>query len=98
MLSFSLRINLLNFVNGIGIFINILSLLIELYEIKCKLAYNQIKIIMKKLNFQKKRLSKKELKEIKGARPVCPRVISCIDPDSGVELYGVTGVQDGYCC
>ncbi|UWX59835.1 hypothetical protein N0B40_15610 [Chryseobacterium oranimense] len=53
---------------------------------------------MKKSNFQKKRLSKNELKEIKGARPVCPRVISCIDPDTGIELYGVYGVQDGYCC
>lgn len=53
---------------------------------------------MKKSNFQKKRLSKNELKEIKGARPVCPRVISCTDSETGIELYGVYGVQDGYCC
>jgi hypothetical protein len=53
---------------------------------------------MKKSNFQTRKLSKKDLKEIKGARPVCPRVVSCIDPETGTELYGVFGIQDGYCC
>ncbi|MCT2408661.1 bacteriocin [Chryseobacterium antibioticum] len=54
---------------------------------------------MKKSNFQPKKLTKKELKKISGgARPVCPRVVSCIDPATGDELYGVFGVQDGYCC
>ncbi|GEN71982.1 MULTISPECIES: bacteriocin [Chryseobacterium] len=54
---------------------------------------------MKKSNLQPRKLSKKELKEISGGfRPVCPRVVSCIDPVTGVELYGVYGIQDGYCC
>lgn len=54
---------------------------------------------MKKSNNQKRKLVKSELKEIKGgAKPVCPRVVSCIDPATGEELYGVYGIQDGYCC
>ncbi len=54
---------------------------------------------MKKSNIQQRKLTKNELKEINGGkRPICPRVVSCIDPATGEELYGVFGVQDGYCC
>lgn len=54
---------------------------------------------MKKSNVQKRKLTKKELKEISGGfRPICPRVISCIDRHTGQELSGVPGVQDEYCC
>lgn len=54
---------------------------------------------MKKSNIPQRKLSKKELKEISGGlRPVCPRVISCTDMKTGVELSGVPGIQDGPCC
>ncbi|MBL1221667.1 bacteriocin [Chryseobacterium sp. L7] len=54
---------------------------------------------MKKSNIQLKKLTKKELKNISGgARPVCPRVVSCFDPATGEEQYGVYGIQDGPCC
>jgi hypothetical protein len=54
---------------------------------------------MKKSDIQKRKLTKAELKEVNGGkRPVCPRVVSCIDPATGEELYGVFGIQDGYCC
>ncbi|WP_157859423.1 hypothetical protein [Chryseobacterium angstadtii] len=54
---------------------------------------------MKKSNFQPRKLSKKELKGIKGgARPICFIVISCYDPATGEEQYGVPGHQDGNCC
>ncbi|PIF43748.1 hypothetical protein CLU96_0662 [Chryseobacterium sp. 52] len=54
---------------------------------------------MKNLNLQKRKLSKKDLKKIDGGlRPFCYVVISCTDRETGYELYGVPGVQDGYCC
>jgi bacteriocin-like protein len=53
---------------------------------------------MKKSNVQIKKLTKKELKEINGGGPACPRVISCFDRHTGEELSGVYGIQDGYCC
>lgn len=54
---------------------------------------------MKKANTQKRKLSKNELKEISGGRrPVCPRVVSCTDPQTGEERSGVPGIQDGLCC
>ncbi|WP_312297399.1 hypothetical protein [Chryseobacterium sp.] len=54
---------------------------------------------MKKSNKPKRKLSKTELKEISGGlRPICPRVISCTDPNTGEERYGVPGMQDGFCC
>ncbi|WP_165828330.1 hypothetical protein [Chryseobacterium phosphatilyticum] len=53
---------------------------------------------MKKSNIQTRKLSKKELKEIKGAGPVCPIVISCTDRRTGKERSGVPGVQDEFCC
>ncbi|PXW14320.1 hypothetical protein C8D70_10722 [Chryseobacterium sp. CBTAP 102] len=55
---------------------------------------------MKKSNIQKRKLNKMELKKISGGanRPVCPRVISCTDPHTGEERYGVPGMQDGFCC
>ncbi|WP_165851845.1 hypothetical protein [Chryseobacterium pennipullorum] len=53
---------------------------------------------MKKTNIQKRKLTKKEMKQISGAGPVCPLVVSCIDPNTGQELYGVHGIQDGPCC
>lgn len=53
---------------------------------------------MKKSNIQKKKLTKKEMKTINGAGPICPRVISCTDRNTGEELYGVYGIQDGPCC
>ncbi|MDN5480676.1 MAG: bacteriocin, partial [Chryseobacterium sp.] len=55
--------------------------------------------IMKKSNSQPKKLTKKELKKISGgARPICPLVVSCFDPSTGQEFYGVYGIQDGPCC
>ncbi|HBV17292.1 bacteriocin [Chryseobacterium carnipullorum] len=54
---------------------------------------------MKKSNSQPKKLTKKELKKISGgARPICPLVVSCFDPATGQEFYGVYGIQDGPCC
>ncbi|MBF6646656.1 hypothetical protein H3Z85_07710 [Chryseobacterium indologenes] len=53
---------------------------------------------MKKSNIQTKKLTKKQLKEISGARPFCPLVLSCFDPNTGEEVYGVYGIQDGPCC
>lgn len=54
---------------------------------------------MKKSNNPKRKLGKAELKEISGGLgPVCPRVISCTDPNTGEERYGVPGMQDGFCC
>ncbi|PWW28616.1 MULTISPECIES: bacteriocin [unclassified Chryseobacterium] len=55
---------------------------------------------MKNSKNQKRKLSKNELKEISGGtnRPICPRVISCTDPNTGEERYGVPGMQDGFCC
>lgn len=53
---------------------------------------------MKNSDIQKKRLTKEELKKISGTGPVCPLVISCTDPNTGEELYGVYGIQDGPCC
>ncbi|WP_157859422.1 hypothetical protein [Chryseobacterium angstadtii] len=53
---------------------------------------------MKKSNILSKKLTKKELKEIKGARPFCFIVMSCFDPNTGEEQYGVPGHQDGNCC
>jgi bacteriocin-like protein len=53
---------------------------------------------MKKTNIQKKKLSKKELKKISGAGPVCPVVFSCFDRWTGEELIGVPGIQGEYCC
>lgn len=47
---------------------------------------------------QKKKLTKIELKTINGAGPICPRVINCTDRNTGEELYGVYGIQDGPCC
>lgn len=59
----------------------------------------QIKIIlMKKSIVQKKKLTKREMKEINGSGPVCPLVISCTDKYTGEERYGVHGIQDGPCC
>lgn len=95
-----MSLKLLNFVNNFK-FNNIFhSHTVELFKIKCNLAYNQIKNIMKNSNIQKRKFTKNELKEINGgaARPVCPRVISCTDPRTGEELSGVPGIQDGYCC
>ncbi|WP_179470127.1 bacteriocin [Chryseobacterium sp. H1D6B] len=54
---------------------------------------------MKKSTFQKRKLSKKELKEISGGRkPICPRVVTCYVRETGEERSGVPGEQDGYCC
>ncbi|MGH1518627.1 hypothetical protein [Chryseobacterium sp. JK1] len=53
---------------------------------------------MKNSKNQKKKLSKKEMKEISGARPFCPLVVSCFDPRTGDEMFGVQGIQDGACC
>ncbi|CAH0136665.1 hypothetical protein MP478_18180 [Chryseobacterium sp. WG14] len=53
---------------------------------------------MKKSTLQKRKLSKKEMKEISGARPHCPLVLSCFDPNTGQEMSGVYGIQDGPCC
>ncbi|WP_164465152.1 hypothetical protein [Chryseobacterium lactis] len=53
---------------------------------------------MKKSTIPTKRLTKKEMKEISGARPFCPLVVSCFDPSTGQEMYGVHGIQDGPCC
>ncbi|MCL8536195.1 MULTISPECIES: hypothetical protein [Chryseobacterium] len=53
---------------------------------------------MKTSNIQTKKLTKKELKKIKGAGPECPVVFSCFDRNSGEELIGVPGIQDGPCC
>ena len=53
---------------------------------------------MKKSNIQKKKFTKSELKIINGAGPICPRVINCTDRNTGEELYGVYGIQDGPCC
>ncbi|MDH6251675.1 bacteriocin-like protein [Chryseobacterium sp. H1D6B] len=56
-------------------------------------------LIMKKSTFQKRKLSKKELKEISGGRkPICPRVVTCYVRETGEERSGVPGEQDGYCC
>lgn len=54
---------------------------------------------MKNSKNPKRKLAKNELKEISGGlKPVCPRVISCTDPHTGEERYGVPGMQDGFCC
>ncbi|MFZ4930468.1 hypothetical protein [Chryseobacterium sp. Mn2064] len=53
---------------------------------------------MKKTTLQKRKLSKKAMKEISGARPFCPLVVSCFDPRTGEEMFGVQGIQDGACC
>ncbi|WP_165828329.1 hypothetical protein [Chryseobacterium phosphatilyticum] len=53
---------------------------------------------MKTINIQKRKLNKKELKEIKGAGPECPVVFSCFDRNTGEEQIGVPGIQDGPCC
>jgi len=54
---------------------------------------------MKTSTIQKRKLTKNELKEISGGKkPVCPRVVSCFDRETGEERYGVPGEQDGYCC
>ncbi|GAB0154890.1 hypothetical protein CHRYSEOSP005_01500 [Chryseobacterium sp. Alg-005] len=53
---------------------------------------------MKNLKIQKRKLTKRELKEITGAGPVCPIIFSCFDRSTGEELFGVPGVQGEYCC
>ncbi|WP_185117577.1 hypothetical protein [Chryseobacterium sp. PMSZPI] len=53
---------------------------------------------MKTSNFPKTKLTKRELKSIKGAGPICPIVISCTDRRTGKERSGVPGVQDEFCC
>lgn len=53
---------------------------------------------MKTSNMQKTKLSKKALKEIKGAGPICHIVISCTDRRTGQERSGVPGIQDEFCC
>ncbi|AZA81460.1 hypothetical protein EG342_05880 [Chryseobacterium lactis] len=66
---------------------------------KIKLNTTQFKLLtMKKSTIPTKRLTKKEMKEISGARPFCPLVVSCFDPSTGQEMYGVHGIQDGPCC
>lgn len=51
---------------------------------------------MKKIRHKK--LTKRELRDIKGAGPVCPVIISCFDRRTGEERFGVPGIQDEYCC
>jgi len=53
---------------------------------------------MKTTNIHPRKLTKKQLKEIKGAGPVCPIVITCTDRRTGRERSGVPGVQDEFCC
>ncbi|WP_164465150.1 hypothetical protein [Chryseobacterium lactis] len=53
---------------------------------------------MKKSIIQTRKLSKRELREIKGAGPICHIVISCTDRRTGIERSGVPGVQDEFCC
>ncbi|MBF6646657.1 MULTISPECIES: hypothetical protein [Chryseobacterium] len=53
---------------------------------------------MKTTSIQKRKLNKKDLKEIKGAGPHCPVVFSCFDRNTGEEQTGVPGIQDGLCC
>ncbi len=53
---------------------------------------------MKTANIQTRKLSKKELKEIKGAGPICHIVISCTDRRTGQERSGVPGIPDDFCC
>ncbi|WP_165851843.1 hypothetical protein [Chryseobacterium pennipullorum] len=53
---------------------------------------------MKKSTIQKRKLSKRDLKEINGSGPHCPIVFSCFDRYTGEEQMGVQGIQDGPCC
>jgi len=57
----------------------------------------QIKTIMKKLNIQKKVLSKSDLRKINGsARPFCLQGF-CQHPSTGELIPGLVG-RDGFCC
>ncbi|WBV55288.1 bacteriocin [Chryseobacterium daecheongense] len=54
---------------------------------------------MKKSNIRIIKLTKKELKKVNGGvGHDCPVVFSCFDRNTGEELIGVPGIQDGYCC
>jgi hypothetical protein len=53
---------------------------------------------MKTTNIHTRKIDQKTIKEIKGAGPVCPIVITCTDRRTGRERSGVPGVQDEFCC
>ncbi|AZA78659.1 bacteriocin [Chryseobacterium sp. G0186] len=77
---------------------NFLSPPIELFKIKCNLAYNQIKIIMKKSDIQQKKLTKKALKNINGGGgpDICIEGF-CMDREFNEIRLGLLD-RNGYCC